>query len=265
MELVQLESPRSELYNSRYTINKSGISAGLTDSSSSKVSGITLWRCNQNFWILDRKTPMKILNSIGWCRARGREQATREASSPSRAPPDVLLVDRETTASENRGGGSRLGLWRHREARARVWAKDLKRGQHRFYRDSRRPRHAGPWPGACAGAMRHGPKLGPGLVRPEVGDDRWPPPVGDRGGGARDAAAHLSATAGEGRGTQLRWASVGPGAVLRYEAAGWCTSKQRSSGAKKKTSDWRATGRVGLQSKRVPSDLCVEFEDLCQT
>jgi hypothetical protein len=68
--------------------------------------------------------------------------------------------------------------------------------------------------------MRHGPKLGPGSVRPEVGDDRWPPHVGDRERGARDAAAHLSATAGEGRDTQLRWASVGPGAVLRYEAAG---------------------------------------------
>jgi hypothetical protein len=41
-ELVQLESPQSELYKFRYKINKSGISAVLTDSSSSKVSGITL-------------------------------------------------------------------------------------------------------------------------------------------------------------------------------------------------------------------------------
>jgi hypothetical protein len=41
-ELVQLESPRSELYNFRYKINKLGISAVLTDSGNSKVSGIPL-------------------------------------------------------------------------------------------------------------------------------------------------------------------------------------------------------------------------------
>jgi hypothetical protein len=42
MELIQLESAQSELYNSSYKINKSGISAVLTDSSGSKVSGIIL-------------------------------------------------------------------------------------------------------------------------------------------------------------------------------------------------------------------------------
>jgi hypothetical protein len=56
MELIQLESPQLELYNSSYKINKSGIPEVLTDSSGSKVSGITLWLCNLYFWILGFKT-----------------------------------------------------------------------------------------------------------------------------------------------------------------------------------------------------------------
>jgi hypothetical protein len=38
-EPTQLKSPRSKLYNSSYEINKSGVSAVLTDSGTSKVSG----------------------------------------------------------------------------------------------------------------------------------------------------------------------------------------------------------------------------------
>jgi hypothetical protein len=41
-KLAQLDSPRSELYNFRYKINKSGMSAVLTDSGNSKVSGIPI-------------------------------------------------------------------------------------------------------------------------------------------------------------------------------------------------------------------------------
>jgi hypothetical protein len=44
------------------------------------------------------------------------------------------------------------------------------------------------------GAAR--PELESGSVRPEVGDDRWPPPVGDRGREARDV--------------DRRWATAGP-------------------------------------------------------
>jgi hypothetical protein len=43
--------------------------------------------------------------------------------------------------------------------------------------------------------MRHRPELGSGSVRPEVGVTGRP---------------HLSATAGEGRRTPLRWAADGP-------------------------------------------------------
>jgi hypothetical protein len=43
--------------------------------------------------------------SIGWCRIRERKQVTYEASSPSRAPLDVLLVDRGGGGGEIRGGG----------------------------------------------------------------------------------------------------------------------------------------------------------------
>jgi hypothetical protein len=41
-EPTQLESPRSKLYNSSYEINKSGVSAVLTDFGTFNVLGITL-------------------------------------------------------------------------------------------------------------------------------------------------------------------------------------------------------------------------------
>jgi hypothetical protein len=44
----QLESPQLEVQNSRYELNKMAMSAVLTDSRTSKVSGITLSICNQN-------------------------------------------------------------------------------------------------------------------------------------------------------------------------------------------------------------------------
>jgi hypothetical protein len=45
-ESTQLESPRPKFYNSSYEINKSGVSAVLTDSGTFKASGITLCICN---------------------------------------------------------------------------------------------------------------------------------------------------------------------------------------------------------------------------
>jgi hypothetical protein len=59
-ELVQLESPRSELYNFRYKIKKSGISAVLTGSSSSKVSGISLRIWNQKLLNFGQKNTNEI-------------------------------------------------------------------------------------------------------------------------------------------------------------------------------------------------------------
>jgi hypothetical protein len=41
-----------------------------------------------------------------------------------------------------------------------------------------------------------------GSVRPEVGDDRRPPPVGDRGEGARDAGLRWAAAGLSGRATR---------------------------------------------------------------
>jgi hypothetical protein len=48
MSSSQLESPQLEIYNSRYELNKMARSAALTDSGTSKVSGITLCIYNQN-------------------------------------------------------------------------------------------------------------------------------------------------------------------------------------------------------------------------
>jgi hypothetical protein len=48
MSSSQLESPHSEVKNSRYELNKMVMSAVLTDSGTSKVSGITLFIWNLN-------------------------------------------------------------------------------------------------------------------------------------------------------------------------------------------------------------------------
>jgi hypothetical protein len=66
MEPTQLESHRSNLYNSSYEINKSGVSAVLTDSRTSKFSGLTLCICNLNLLILDIMKLMKFLNFSNW-------------------------------------------------------------------------------------------------------------------------------------------------------------------------------------------------------
>jgi hypothetical protein len=48
MSSSELESPQSEVENSRYELNKMAMSAVLTDSRISKVLGITLCIYNQN-------------------------------------------------------------------------------------------------------------------------------------------------------------------------------------------------------------------------
>jgi hypothetical protein len=94
------------------------------------------------------------------------------------------------------GGGRALGFgggsvghglgFRERGARKR-WRWGLKRSREAALA-------CGPSRGAARGVAWLEPELGSGSVRPEVGDDRWPPPVGDRGRGC---------------GPQLRWAAVG--------------------------------------------------------
>jgi hypothetical protein len=58
----------------------------------------------------------------------------------------------------------------------------------------------GPSRGATRGVARLKPELGCGSVRPEVGDDRWPPPVSD----CKRWAARWAALGRSGCGSGLR-------------------------------------------------------------
>jgi hypothetical protein len=125
-----------------------------------------------------------------------RVRVMRGTSSSSSGTMVLLTFLRSSGgASRRRNGGHRGDRQRRRALGFEVaapgfglgfWGEDLKRGRRRLYRDRRRPQHAGPWPGACAGARCGAAGFGLELVwlgRLEDGDDDRDPVVSDRGRG----------------------------------------------------------------------------------
>jgi hypothetical protein len=104
----------------------------------------------------------------------------------------MLLVGGEAAEREIDGGGGALGFGSGRRRKAWGLGFPGKRRGARGWRGLNRPREAlacGPM--AKSITRRREPELGSGSgsVRPKVGDDMWPPLVGDRGRGAQAAAA----------------------------------------------------------------------------